>query len=96
MHKRAKKWPRFIREYFCTYLGEFRQAPTTVLKNTVLNKVVEGLQVINDGSRFIVRSDNNGSMSLRFTQDDNEEIICDVPIYLYIDGDMNFFAQMLG
>jgi hypothetical protein len=27
MHKRALKWPRFIREYFYTYLGEFRQAP---------------------------------------------------------------------
>jgi len=67
-----------------------------VLKNTVLDKVVEGLRAINDGSRFIVRSDDNGCMSLSFTPDDNEAAICNVPIYLYINGDMKFFAQMLG
>jgi len=67
-----------------------------MLKNTVLDKVVEGLRAINDGSRFIVRSDDNGCMSLSFTPDDNEAAICNVPIYLYINGDMNFFAQMLG
>jgi len=35
-------------------------------------------------------------MSLSFTPDDNEAAICNVPIYLYINGDMKFFAQMLG
>jgi hypothetical protein len=62
----------------------------------VLDKVVEGLRAINDGSRFIVRSDDNGCMSLSFTPDDNKAAICNGPIYLYINGDMKFFAQMLG
>jgi hypothetical protein len=44
---------------------------TTVLKDTVLNKIVEGLQEIKCVSRFIVRSDENGQMSLRFTRDNN-------------------------
>ena len=33
---------------------------------------------------------------LLFNSDINEGTICDVPIYLYINGDMKYFAQMLG
>jgi hypothetical protein len=68
---------------------------TTILKDTVLKKVVEGLRVIQNGSRFIVRSDENGSVSLVFTRDDNEEVIHDVPISLYMNGDMNILPRCL-
>ena len=67
-----------------------------VLHKTVLKKVVEGLQVIKDGSRFVVSSAENNKMALSFFRDQQVEAICDVPIHLYINGDMKYFAQMLG
>ena len=67
-----------------------------VIKETVLNQIVDGLQVIKNGSRFVVRLEENGQMSLCFNNINNEGTICDVPIYLFINGDVKYFAQMLG
>jgi hypothetical protein len=37
-----------------------------VIKETVLNQIVDGLQVIKNGSRFVVRLEVNGQMPLCF------------------------------
>ncbi len=66
-----------------------------VLNKTVLQKIVEGLRVINDGSRFVVSFEENNKMKLSFCSNE-QEAICDVPIHLYINSDMNYFAQMPG
>jgi hypothetical protein len=66
-----------------------------VLNKTVLQKIVEGLRIIKDGSRFVVSFAENSKMKLSFFND-KQEAICNVPIHLYIIGDMKYFAQMLG
>ncbi len=57
-----------------------------VIKETVLNQIVVGLQVIKNGSRFVVRLEENGQMSWCFSNINSEGTICDVPIYLFING----------
>jgi hypothetical protein len=67
-----------------------------ILNKTVLKKIVEGLRVISAESRFIVKLDtNNNKLQLSFV-DDSATSICNVPIHQYINGDMKFFAQILG
>jgi hypothetical protein len=75
---------------------EHSKDETTVLKDTVLTNIVNGLQVIQNGGRFIVMVDDYNKMSLTFARDNNYAIVCNVPIHLFINGDMKFFAQMLG
>jgi hypothetical protein len=60
-----------------------------VLNKTVLKKIVGGLRVIKDGTRFVLSFAEINKMKLSFC-------ICNVPIHLYINGDMKYFAQMLG
>jgi hypothetical protein len=74
----------------------FSKDDINVIKETVLNQIVDGLQVIKNGSGFVVRLEENGQMSLCFNDINNEGTICNVPIYLFINGDMKYFAQMLG
>jgi hypothetical protein len=57
--------------------------------------MVEGLWVINDGSRFVVSFEENNKINLSFCTNE-QEAICDVPIHLYVDGDIKYFVQMLG
>jgi hypothetical protein len=66
-----------------------------VLNQTVLQKIVQGLRVIHDGNRFVVSFAENNKMKLSFFNDE-QEVICNVPIHLYINGNMKYFAQMLG
>ena len=51
--------------------------------------------MIRNGGRFIVKLEENGKMSLSFTADNNNAVICDVTVHLFINGDMKYFAQML-
>jgi len=85
-----------IKKLFEVANVEHSKDDTTVLKDTVLNHIVDGLQVIKNGGRFIVTLEENGEMSLAFTANNNNAVICDVPVHLFINGDMKYFAQMLG
>jgi hypothetical protein len=85
-----------MKRLFDTANVERSKDDINVIKETVLNQIVVGLQVIKNGSRFVVRLEENGQMSLCFSNINNEGTICDVPIYLFINGDVKYFAQMLG
>ena len=68
-----------------------------ILNKTVLQKIIAGLRTINDGGRFIVRLEDNNKLELSFNSNlDDGNILCNVPIHLFINGDLKFFAQMLG
>ncbi len=63
------------------------------MKKTVLDKVIAGLRVIAKGGRFIVGED----LMLSFSpQNAEQSSLCNVPICLFINGDLKFFAQILG
>jgi len=87
---------RFVNKPAITRLFEITnvlhsQDDIGILNKTVLHKIADGLRNIKRGGRFIV--DNN--MQLFFDQS-NTENLCDVPTSLYINGDLKYFAQMLG
>jgi len=64
-----------------------------ILKKTVLDAVIGGLRVIANGGRFVIGQD----FRLSFTPlNADEPALCDVPIRLFINGDLKFFAQILG
>ncbi len=67
-----------------------------IINETVLGKIVKGYQNISEGGRFIVK--RKEKLELFFCSDlnDNTEALCDVPIKLYIHGDLKIFAQVLG
>jgi len=68
-----------------------------VLHKTVLEKIIEGLRKIYDGGRFIVTMNEDRQLNLSFSHSMSENLtICDVPIRLFINGDLKYFAQMLG
>ncbi len=68
-----------------------------VLHKTVLEKIIEGLWKIYDGGRFIVTMNEDRQLNLSFSHSSSENLtICDVPIRLFINGDLKYFAQMLG
>jgi hypothetical protein len=69
-----------------------------VLNKTVLQKIINGLRQIHNGGRFIVTMGGDKELQLSFDENslcDNKKI-CDVPIWLFIYGDLKYFAQILG
>jgi hypothetical protein len=69
-----------------------------IINSTVLERIIEGLRNIRNGGRFIVRLNDCNQLSLTYNndEDDDASVQFNVPIYLYINGDHKFFAQMLG
>jgi hypothetical protein len=72
----------------------------SVLKATVLDHIGGSLKLMVDGGRFIVDfSSQSHQLLLLFSNWDvteNNEHLCDVPIRLFVTGDLKFYAQMLG
>jgi hypothetical protein len=67
------------------------------LNKTVLHKIIEGLRRIHNGGRFIVALGNDNELKLSFENSlADHEKVCDVPTRLFINGDLKYFAQMLG
>jgi hypothetical protein len=67
-----------------------------ILQNTVLKPIGEELRLIKDGGRFIVVG-RQESMFLHFGAADHiGTVLCDVPIRMFMVGDLKFHAQMLG
>ena len=64
-----------------------------ILKKTVLDEIIAGLRVIANGGRFVVGQDFNLSFN---SLNAEQPAMCDVPIRLFINGDLKFFAQILG
>ncbi len=57
------------------------------------------LQKICTDAHFIIQVDQNGPFKLIFSQsqlDREFEQLCDVPVQVYVVGDLKFYAQMLG
>ena len=69
-----------------------------ILNKTVLKKIVEGLRIISDGGRFIVTLDAGEQLQLSFDGNvaNNGDAKVNVPVHLFINGDLKYFAQMLG
>jgi hypothetical protein len=69
-----------------------------VSNNTVLDKIIGGLQNIRSGGRFIVRVNEANQLKLSFNNNDEDDgqVLVNVPIHLFINGDLKYFAQMLG
>jgi hypothetical protein len=69
-----------------------------ILKESVLDKVAVGLKRIAFGHQFIVRSDQDGRLMLSFDEAEIQEgeTICNVPCQVFINGDLKYFAQLLG
>lgn len=59
------------------------------LNKAVLQKIIAGLRTINDGGRFIIRLEDNNNLELLFNS-------TPVPIHLFINGNLKYFAQILG
>jgi len=72
----------------------------SVLKELVLDHIGHSLKLMVDGGRFIVDfSSQSHQLLLLFSNWDvteNNEHLCDVPIRLFVTGDLKFYAQMLG
>jgi len=72
----------------------------SVLKATVLDHIGGSLKLMVDGGRFMVDfSSQSHQLLLLFSNWDvteNNERLCDVPICLFVTGDLKFYAQMLG
>ncbi len=69
-----------------------------ILQHTVLNHIGEGLLPIKKGGRFIIQNRNN-TLSIVFSDaqsDASSRFLCNVPIRLFIVGDLKFYASMLG
>jgi hypothetical protein len=65
-------------------------------QNKILKPIGEGLKVIKDGGRFIVVG-RQESMFLSFGAADHiGTVLCNVPIHMFMVGDLKFHAQMLG
>jgi hypothetical protein len=69
-----------------------------VLKESVLEKVAVGFKRIAVGRQFIVTSNQEGRLLLSFDEAEPQEgeTVCNVPCQLFINGDMKYFAQLLG
>lgn len=70
-----------------------------ILNTTVLQRVAQGLQTIHNGGRFIVSStEETGKLELLFHEEpnNNRQVHYNVPVSIYINGDLKFFAQILG
>jgi hypothetical protein len=64
----------------------------------VLDKAAVGLKRIVFGHQFIFRSNPDGRLMLSFdvAEIQEGETICNVPCQLFINGDIKYFAQLLG
>ncbi len=70
-----------------------------ILNTTVLQRVVEGLQTIHNEGRFIVSStEEAGQLELSFHDEpnNNRQAHYNVPVSIFINGDLKFLAQILG
>jgi hypothetical protein len=69
---------------------------TAIINETVLNKIVKGYQNISEGGQFIVVRKERLELTFCFDLNDDTEVLCDVPIKIFIYGYLKFFAQFLG
>jgi len=69
-----------------------------ILKGAVIEKIGVGLRRIADGCHFIVTSIEVGKLIFRFDESEEQEgeLICNVPCELFVNGDLKYFAQLLG
>jgi hypothetical protein len=71
-----------------------------VLKDTVLDRIGNSLKFICDGGKFIIDfSSESNELKLSFSSLDvseNDSHLCDVSIRLFVIGDLEFYAQILG
>jgi len=70
----------------------FSEDETQILKETILNPIGRGLQLIVEGGRFIVTD----KLTLSFCNLDNSSLIYDCPIEVFLVGYLKFYAQMAG
>jgi hypothetical protein len=69
-----------------------------VMKDTVLDKIIMGYRNIHEGGRFVVMFDEKEKLQLSFFSllEPEEAPLCDVPLNIFVNGDLKFFAQILG
>ena len=65
-----------------------------ILNSTVLQKVIEGLQTMFNGGRFIVTKNEVRQLKLSFDEvpEDNRKLHFNVPTYIFTNGNLKFFA----
>ncbi len=69
-----------------------------ILKEAVLEKIGVGLRRIAEGCHFIVTCTEDEKLLLRFDESEEQEgqLLCNVPCQLFVNGDLKYFAQLLG
>ena len=70
-----------------------------VMKDTVLEKIICGYHNIHEGGRFVVKYDDEKQklqLSYFSLLEPEQAPLCDVPLKIFVHGDLKFFAQVLG
>jgi hypothetical protein len=67
-----------------------------IINKTALNKIVKGFKKMSEGGRLIVAGKETLELSLAGNTKDSESVVVDVPLHLYVHGNLKFFAQVLG
>jgi hypothetical protein len=69
-----------------------------IFNTTVLQRNAQGLETIHNGGRFIVSSSEEaGQLELSFDEEPiNRQVHYNVPVSIFINGNLKFFAQRLG
>jgi hypothetical protein len=69
-----------------------------ILKDTALKPVIDGLKRIHEGGPFIIEEDEQSQFVLTFQQREESQarILCNLPLHIFINGDLKFFVQILG
>ena len=77
---------------------EFSKDDTKILKDTILDRVGEGLKEIVLGEHFIITMTEDAKLSVSFYPlgNDLDRLVCDVPTTLVVVGDLKFYSQVLG
>jgi len=68
---------------------------TEILKETVLNPIGEGLELLVSGGKFIVL-DNDYNLQFSLSNTTSRTVHCNCPVQVYLAGDLKFYAQMSG
>jgi hypothetical protein len=71
----------------------FSKDNTEILKETVLNPIREGHQLLVSGGKFIVL-DNDYNLQFSLCNTSNRTVPCNCPVQVYLAGDLKFYAQM--
>ena len=73
----------------------FSKDKLEILKETVLDPIGEGLQLVVSGGKFLVL-DNDYNLQFSLSNISDRSVHCNCPVQVYLAGDLKFYAQISG